>query len=212
MTDQDTHFRAIQREQQDVYFSVDIETDGPIPAEYSMLSFGIVEAGIHDGIRYASPDAPQEFYAELKPLPNAKFDAEALAVNRLSRESLQHTGDEPEVAMSRAASWIGQHADGRRPVMVGSPASFDWMFLHWYFVKFLGRSPFGYSSCFDLKTMIAVKTRVPIAQASVKHLPGWLMGTSPRTHNALDDARNQAQAFSNVIEWRGVLDTIYQAD
>lgn len=29
----------------DLYFSADVETDGPIPGPYSMLSFGIVFAG-----------------------------------------------------------------------------------------------------------------------------------------------------------------------
>lgn len=33
----------------DVYFSVDVETDGPIPGPYSMLSFGLVVAGTFDG-------------------------------------------------------------------------------------------------------------------------------------------------------------------
>jgi hypothetical protein len=204
MSQSATQYERVERRLQDHYFSVDIETDGPIPGEYSMLSFGIVEAGTHDGNRYSPPDRIDEFYVEIAPLAGARFEPEALEVNGLDRSALVHAGDAPESAMRRSADWILSRAGGRRPVMVGSPAVFDWMFLHWYYVKFVGRSPFGYSSAFDLKTMIAVKTQVPIAQASVKHLPTWLMGSTPRTHNALDDARNQAQAFSNVIDWRGV--------
>lgn len=30
----------------DIYISVDIETDGPIPGPFSMLSFAMVETGI----------------------------------------------------------------------------------------------------------------------------------------------------------------------
>ena len=33
----------------DVYFSVDVETDGPIPGPYSMLSFALAVAGTFDG-------------------------------------------------------------------------------------------------------------------------------------------------------------------
>src|SRR5262245_56668885 len=33
----------------DVYFSADVETDGPIPGPYSMLSFALVQAGRFDG-------------------------------------------------------------------------------------------------------------------------------------------------------------------
>lgn len=33
----------------DVYFSADVETDGPIPGPFSMLSFALVPAGTFDG-------------------------------------------------------------------------------------------------------------------------------------------------------------------
>lgn len=196
-------------ESQDAYFSIDIETDGPIPSTYSMLSFAIVEAGHHDGLRYVLPEARESLYRELKPLDNARSQGEALNVNGLSLERLRATGSEPKVAMEDASRFIIKCAHGRRPVMVASPAAFDWMFIHWYFVTFLGSSPFGHSSCFDLKTMIAVKMNIPIARSGVKNLPHWLDGDTPRSHNALDDATNQAEVFSNVITWRRGSDWLY---
>ena len=39
----------------DTYFSADIETDGPIPGPYSMLSFAIVYAGTFDGNIFTRP-------------------------------------------------------------------------------------------------------------------------------------------------------------
>jgi hypothetical protein len=49
----------------DVYFSADIETDGPIPGHYSMLSFALVLAGRYDGIRLERLDGFTEtFYVE----------------------------------------------------------------------------------------------------------------------------------------------------
>jgi hypothetical protein len=39
----------------DIYFSADVETDGPIPGEYSMLSFALVYAGQFDGVRFEAP-------------------------------------------------------------------------------------------------------------------------------------------------------------
>ncbi|MGE3671704.1 MAG: hypothetical protein AB7K71_18685 [Polyangiaceae bacterium] len=39
----------------DVYFSADVETDGPIPGPYSMLSFALVYAGSVDGRRFQRP-------------------------------------------------------------------------------------------------------------------------------------------------------------
>ena len=37
------------REAVDAYFSADVETDGPIPGPFSMLSVGIAFAGRYDG-------------------------------------------------------------------------------------------------------------------------------------------------------------------
>ena len=45
-----------------------------------------------------------------------------------------------------AAMWISAHAAAARPVLVAYPLGFDWMFMHWYFVRFHGSSPFGFSS------------------------------------------------------------------
>jgi len=39
----------------DAYFSADVETDGPIPGPFSMLSFAIVYAGTFDGTNFVRP-------------------------------------------------------------------------------------------------------------------------------------------------------------
>jgi len=66
----------------DVYFSVDIETDGPIPGRYSMLSFGIAVAGsLRDGSFQRAEQAPSTFYRELRPISD-DFDPETLVVLR----------------------------------------------------------------------------------------------------------------------------------
>src|SRR5512133_818869 len=43
------NLEALLRPGADVYFSADVETDGPIPGPYSMLSFALVPAGVFDG-------------------------------------------------------------------------------------------------------------------------------------------------------------------
>jgi hypothetical protein len=54
----------------DLYFSADIEADGPIPGTYSMLSFGLAVAGRFDGTLFEAYDPTKAtFYRELKPLP-----------------------------------------------------------------------------------------------------------------------------------------------
>ena len=63
---------------------VDVESDGPIPAEYSMVCFGAV---LFD-------DPGQSFYGQTRPVSD-RFVPEALAVSGFSRE--QHLGfDDPK--------------------------------------------------------------------------------------------------------------------
>lgn len=187
----------------DVYFSVDVETDGPIPGTYSMLSFGIVVAGAYDGrtFRRVDPTA-RTFYAELKPISN-HWQPDALAVNGLDRDHLLAHGREPRDAMSEAATWVGTQAGDGRPVMVAFPVAFDWAFLYWYLVSFSDSgSPFGHASCLDIKTAYALKAGAPIAASGLRSIPAHLQSHRAHTHRALDDATEQADLFANILQWR----------
>lgn len=190
---------------EDVYFSADVETDGSIPGPFSMLSFGLVYAGRFDGERFVEPASyEQHLYRELKPI-SADFQPDALRVNGLDRDRLLKEGMNPDQAMTDAANWIQQIANGARPVLVAYPLSFDWTWLYWYFVRFsrVG-SPFDHSSCFDIKTAFAVKAQLPIAQAGRSAMGHEFRSSRPHTHNALDDAIEQAEIFAKVFRWEGV--------
>lgn len=188
----------------DVYFSADIETDGPIPGPYSILSFALVYAGSFDGEIFSRPTRyEQHFYTELKPI-SPDFQEEALAVNGLDRNRLLVSGNSPELAMDAAYDWVKNLAGGGAPVLVAYPLSFDWTWLYWYFVRYSKRgSPFGHSRCFDIKTALSVKTGRPIASSGRSRVPEHLMPQSKHTHHALDDAIEQAEIFANIFEWRG---------
>ena len=89
-------------------------------------------------------------------------------------------------------------------MLVAYPLSFDWSWLYWYFVRFSDSgSPFGYSRCFDIKTAVAVKAHLPIANAGRAQLPQWLSSDRKHSHNALDDAKEQAEIFAKVFELEG---------
>jgi len=188
----------------DVYFSADIETDGSIPGIYSMLSFAMVYAGEFDGESFVRPETlDRSFYRELRPI-SAEFEQEALDVNKLDRNRLVCEGCDPELAMTEAAHWIKQVAGNAKPILVAYPLSFDWAWLYWYFVRFskVG-SPFNHSLCFDVKTAFAVKAKLPISQSGRSQLSSALKSGRRHTHNALDDAREQAEVFANIFEWSG---------
>lgn len=185
----------------DVYFSADVETDGPIPGPYSILSFALVYAGRFDGRLFERPsDQELTFYRELKPISES-FEEEALRVNGLDRAQLVRSGQTPKRAMTDASLWIRKVAGLGRPVLVAYPLCFDWSWLYWYFTRFSAEgSPFGHSQCFDIKTAVAVKTHVPIAEAGRSRLPKHLRSDRQHSHNALEDAIEQAEIFANVFE------------
>lgn len=189
----------------DSYFSADVETDGPIPGPFSIMSFALVSAGCFDGKQFRRPKNYQDtFYKELRPISDS-FQPAALRVNGLDREKLKVEGELPERAMEDAFQWVKRIAGNGRPVLVAYPLSFDWAWLYWYFTRFCPEgSPFGHSRCFDIKTAIAVKARIPTSEAGRQQLFGFLRSGREHTHHALDDAVEQAEIFANVFEWEGV--------
>ncbi len=188
----------------DVYFSADVETDGPIPGPFSILSFALVHAGGFDGEHFTSPkDYSQNFYRELRPISEG-YEPEALRVNGLDRDRLCREGQPPELAMSEAYRWIKGIAGNAKPVLVAYPLSFDWSWLYWYFTRFCSDgSPFNHSLCFDMKTAYAVKAAIPISEAGKSKLLPSLRHRGPHTHHALDDAIEQAEIFANIFRWEG---------
>ncbi|MGC1272032.1 MAG: hypothetical protein WA842_15680 [Croceibacterium sp.] len=184
----------------DVYFSADVETDGPIPGPYSMLSFGLVYAGAFDGKTFFRPaNYERTFYCELQPI-STMFEQEALDVNGLDRELLQRTGQNPITAMSDAAMWVREIAGIGSPVIVAYPLSFDWSWLYWYFVQYSETgSPFSYSRGFDIKTALAVKLGRMISKSGRSRIPDAVKSKYLHTHHALDDATEQAEIFANVF-------------
>jgi hypothetical protein len=188
----------------DAYFSADVETDGPIPGPFSILSFALVYAGSFDGHHFQRPQSYERaLYKELRPISD-NFQQEALRVNRLDRDRLCREGESPEKAMTAAARWVREIAGKATPVLVAYPLSFDWTWLYWYFVQFSREgSPFDYSRCFDIKTAFAVKAGIPISEAGRSRLDPHLVPNRNHTHHALEDAIEQAEIFANLFSWEG---------
>jgi len=188
----------------DEYFSADVETDGPIPGPFSMLSFALVRAGRFDGQRFVRPPEYRDtFYRELKPISD-DFEIAALRVNGLDRARLCLEGDDPRQAMTEASAWVQRFARRARPVLVAYPLGFDWSWLYWYFVRFSALGcPFAHSRGFDIKTAVSVKTGLPISSSGRKRLLPQLRSRRQHTHRALDDAIEQAEIFANVFQWGG---------
>jgi hypothetical protein len=182
-----------------VYFSVDIEADGPIPGPYSMISIGACVAGRHDdGVFTAADPEKQTFYRELKPISDL-FVPEALAVSGLDRDKLAIEGASPQDAMSDFAAWVKEVSGRASAVFTAYPASFDWMFTYWYLIEYTGVSPFGHSRCLDMKTYFAARSGRPISGVAKGSMPKHLLSGRRHTHNALDDAVEQGEMFGKLM-------------
>ncbi|MCR9144071.1 MAG: exonuclease domain-containing protein [bacterium] len=160
------------------YIMVDIEADGPIPGEYSMVQIGaIVIRG----------DLDESFYGQLRPI-SENFVVEALNVSGLTREDTE-TFDDPMLVMQQFEEWVLE-VTNNRPIFVSDNNGFDWMFVCWYFQKFLRRNPFGHSSQ-NLGSLY--KGLVGDMSKNFKHLR-----KTRHTHNPIDDARGNAEAFMSL--------------
>lgn len=187
----------------DLYISCDVEADGPIPGPYSMSSLGAVVAGSFDGSTFTAADPDTHtFYRELRPI-STEYVPAAAAVSGLDRGRLEREGADPAAAMADFAGWVEEVSAGAKPVFVAYPLSFDWMFVYWYLMRFAGRSPFGHSSCLDIKTLYAVKAGAPISGSVKRAMPRHLHSRRRHTHHALDDAAEQADLFANLMRWDG---------
>ena len=172
----------------ETYISVDVEASGPIPGEFSLLSIGACVV----------TNTGQNFYSELKPL-NDNFIAGAMEVNGLSLAKLKLEGEEPTAAMARFRHWIEKVSADTKPVFVGFNATFDWSFTHWYFVEFLGAGPFGISGL-DIKAYFMGRRRVLWQETNKKKIRALYPSQTRHTHNALDDAKEQAEIFAGMLK------------
>lgn len=186
----------------DLYISADVETDGPVPGPFSMLSFGLSAVGKYDGRAFERwRERDRTFYRELRPISD-NFEPEALEINGLDRDRLRVEGADPQLAMTEAASWIKKTCPECRPVLVAYPVAFDWAFLYWYFERFAkDGSPFGHSSCLDIRTLYHAIAGTVFDRSGKNAMPEFLQPVAPHTHNALDDAVEQGELFSNLFGW-----------
>ena len=174
----------------ELYIAVDVEADGPIPGPYSMISLGMAVTGRAD----------LTFYTELRPI-SEEFVPQALAVSGLDRDRLLREAPSAEEAMRSAAHWVNGLRRIGRPVFLAAPAVWDGMFVHWYFVRFTGKSPFGSTgSGVDLRSYwmgLTGSEWVGTRKSAIKHALG--LTDLPHTHHAGEDAAELAQVFEAVL-------------
>ncbi len=175
---------------QEILISVDIEASGPTPSTGSLIAIGACLVN----------DPATAIYLELRPLPGLPWSERAERVHLLPRAKLVREGLAPSVAMAQFGDWVAEASAGYRAVFVGWNAGYDWMFTADYFERFLGRNPFGIAPL-DIKAYLMGRDRLSRWADTRRSVVAERYGeVEPLTHNALDDARQQAAFIRRLLQ------------
>lgn len=166
------------------YVMVDVETDGPIPPDYSMICFGAV---------IVDESLEKRFYGQLRPI-SEQWMPERLRISGFSREQTLKF-DDPKDIIIKFNDWLELNNRGRL-LFISDNNGFDWQFINYYFHLFLGNNPFGHSST-NLGSLY--KGLVKDATQNFKHLR-----KTAHTHNPLDDAIGNAEALLHMRREMGL--------
>jgi hypothetical protein len=178
----------------ELYFSTDVETDGPIPGPHSMLSLGTAVFAA-DGELLGTFERNLDLLPGAQPHPDTERfwsdNPEAYAATRVDTRP-------PEVAMREYVEWVESFKTGS-PVFVAYPAGFDFTFVYWYMIRFAGRSPFSFSAL-DMKSYAMAKLGTPYRQSTKRNMPKAWFSDKPHTHKALDDAIEQGELWIAMLK------------
>lgn len=157
-----------------VHIVVDVESDGPIPGKYSMVSFGAV---------IVEPTLSKTFYGKCSPI-SLEWIPEALAISKHSRTECLSFPD-PGVTMKAFAEWIQENSPGQRPVFWSDNNGYDFAFISYYFHMYYGSNPFGWSSN-NIKSFAKGIYKKP-------NVNFRSMKKTKHTHHPVDDAMGYAE-------------------
>ena len=184
----------------EVYISTDIESDGPIPGPNSMLSIGAAAYSCEPAAYQTRQSLLGTFSANLETLPGAEGDSETMAWWRTQGDAWTACRENPQPpaqVMKNYVEWVDSF--GGRPVFVGYPATFDFLFVYWYLRYFGLKSPFSFSAL-DIKSFAMAKLGSSFRETTKKNMPQrWFRNLPKHTHVAVDDAVEQGALFLNIL-------------
>ena len=198
-----------------VTLSIDVEASGPIPGPWWMCSFGIcrtddVTVGFKRELKplvipgVSMPETPAAMRVVAQGLPGQVWiddDKEEQNLARV-RDHFVRGGTEPRLALLELKEWIATTVGNNRAVLVGSPVTFDFMWLYWYWWHLLGEMPsFGFSGL-DVRSYFMGMHGVDFLgtgkERYLKHSPN----DHPHPHAPLDDARQQGAIWRDMVAAR----------
>lgn len=197
-----------------VTFSLDVEASGPTPGPWWMCSFGVcrtddVQVGFTRRLKplvvpgISRPDDPAALDVVARGLPDLPPPAGDPAARAAAvRAFFQRQGVDPTQALRELRAWIAEQAGAARPMLVGSPITYDFMWLYWYWWYLLEeKPPFGFAGL-DLRSYFMGAHGVGPQAASKQAYRRAYPNDLPHTHDPLDDAREQGRLWADMVSGR----------
>lgn len=184
-----------------IYFSIDIETNGLAAGINSMISLGVAAIDMDSGEIIAV------YKWNLKPLPDLKVDEGTMewwkrfpdAYRRATEDAVD--AEEAITAFAKWVAYICEIMNIERPVCAAWKPAFDLGFIRYYLHRFVGKDIFGRAgSGLDIKTLTAIALNQPFSETQIGTVPEFMKGEAEHTHDALDDAIEQAHVMYNACQ------------
>lgn len=183
---------------QELYISIDIETDGPAPGHNSMLSLGAA-AFLREGVMLDT------WYRKIEPLAGAVRNDETMEFWKQNPEAWKEANSEqqsPWLAMELFASWCEEVGKTHKLVAVAWPAAFDFAFVNYYLWRFAERNPLGFA-CLDIRSYANGMFKVPGYYEKIPEGDLYkifdVKTDDLRSHVAVDDAVRQGRLLVAML-------------
>lgn len=197
-----------------IYFSVDIETDGLVAGRNNMLSLGAAAIDMNSG-RIVS-----KFKVNLSLVPDLIPDKDTMLWWKLypkAYEAARTNATAPTLVMMHFVDWVHSLKSSDSLIFAWKPI-LDLAFLRYYIHRF---HPLGTELCLngifarhgfglDQKTVAAIALKQPYRATKMDNLPDSIRLDenseiiANHSHDALEDAVEQALIFYNTVQRLGV--------
>jgi len=161
-----------------------------------MLSLGIAV--------YEQGTLTGTFSRNLELLPGAVQDPETMEWWKKQPEAWEicrQDQQDPARVMKECAEWI-ECIPAENRIAVGWPIAFDFAFVNWYFWRFVGRNPLGFSGL-DLRSYMAGLNKHPAYLKLPESEINQMVQRRPylKPHVAVDDAVQQGDLLMAALEF-----------
>lgn len=184
-----------------IYFSIDIETLGSVAGIHSMISLGCV-AFRPEGEILAT------YTANLRPLTDLQIDPATVEWWKQFPEAFEestHDARGAEEVLKEFDAWVRQTAGNASATACCWP-NWDFGFVHYYLHRFapVNRSETSCGCvfthrCLCIRTLVTAALGLPFRGFGKREIPKEWFGGVGHSHNALEDALEQAHLCINAL-------------